>query len=134
MIVAIDGPAGSGKSTTARRVADRLGWLYLDTGAMYRAVGLAFREKGLPVTEAAATDEQDGSKWRRFQRHGLRSTRVVAAEDQALHAPLPAELPADALLFQEERVDSLHGPHPDQERELLRELVIRRQKQDLPNP
>ncbi|MEM6785022.1 MAG: (d)CMP kinase [Bacteroidota bacterium] len=42
MIVAIDGPAGSGKSTTARLVARRLGWLYLDTGAMYRAVGLAF--------------------------------------------------------------------------------------------
>ncbi len=56
MIVAIDGPAGSGKSTTARRVADRLGWLYLDTGAMYRAVGLAFRTRGLPFTdEAAAT-------------------------------------------------------------------------------
>ena len=54
MIVAIDGPAGSGKSTTARRVADRLGWLYLDTGAMYRAVGLAFRDRGLPFTEDAA--------------------------------------------------------------------------------
>ena len=54
MIVAIDGPAGSGKSTTARAVADRLGWLYLDTGAMYRAVGLAFRAQGLPFTDAAA--------------------------------------------------------------------------------
>ncbi|HEX8386683.1 MAG TPA: (d)CMP kinase [Rubricoccaceae bacterium] len=54
MIVALDGPAGSGKSTTARRVADRLGWLYLDTGAMYRAVGLAFGEKGLPFTDDAA--------------------------------------------------------------------------------
>ena len=54
MIVALDGPAGSGKSTTARRVADRLGWLYLDTGAMYRAVGLAFREQGLPFTDDAA--------------------------------------------------------------------------------
>lgn len=40
MIVALDGPAGSGKSTTARRAAERLGWLYLDTGAMYRAVAL----------------------------------------------------------------------------------------------
>ena len=54
MIVAIDGPAGSGKSTTARRAADRLGWLYLDTGAMYRAVGLAFREAGAPFTDEAA--------------------------------------------------------------------------------
>ena len=54
MIVAIDGPAGSGKSTTARRVAERLGWLYLDTGAMYRAVGLAFVEAALPFAESAA--------------------------------------------------------------------------------
>lgn len=46
MIVAIDGPAGSGKSTTARAVAERLGMLYLDTGAMYRAVALAFLRQG----------------------------------------------------------------------------------------
>ena len=38
--VAIDGPAGAGKSTIARRIADKLGYLYIDTGAMYRAVGL----------------------------------------------------------------------------------------------
>ncbi|HYE95932.1 MAG TPA: (d)CMP kinase [Rubricoccaceae bacterium] len=54
MIVAIDGPAGSGKSTTARRVAERMGWLYLDTGAMYRAIGLAFLEAGRPFTDEAA--------------------------------------------------------------------------------
>ncbi|PEN15111.1 cytidylate kinase [Longibacter salinarum] len=42
MIVTIDGPAGSGKSTTARAAADRLGFVYLDTGAMYRAIALAF--------------------------------------------------------------------------------------------
>ncbi|SHK44278.1 (d)CMP kinase [Rhodothermus profundi] len=41
MIIAIDGPAGAGKSTTARRVAERLGYPYLDTGAMYRALALA---------------------------------------------------------------------------------------------
>lgn len=40
IIVAIDGPAGSGKSTLARRIAARLGYLYIDTGAMYRAIGL----------------------------------------------------------------------------------------------
>ncbi|MCZ2153888.1 MAG: (d)CMP kinase [Bryobacterales bacterium] len=40
VIVAIDGPAGAGKSTIARRVASRLGYLYVDTGAMYRAVAL----------------------------------------------------------------------------------------------
>jgi cytidylate kinase len=41
MIIAIDGPAGSGKSTTARAVAQRLGFLHLDSGALYRAFGLA---------------------------------------------------------------------------------------------
>ena len=54
VIVAIDGPAGSGKSTTARRVAERMGWLYLDTGAMYRAAGLAFLREGAPFTAEAA--------------------------------------------------------------------------------
>jgi len=47
VIIAIDGPAGSGKSTTAREVARRLGFLYLDTGAMYRAVALAFLRGGV---------------------------------------------------------------------------------------
>lgn len=54
LIIAIDGPAGSGKSSTARGVARRLGYLYLDTGAMYRAVALAFlRNKAAATAEAA---------------------------------------------------------------------------------
>jgi len=48
-IVAIDGPVGSGKSTVARRVAERLGYVYLDTGAMYRAVGLLATEAGVDL-------------------------------------------------------------------------------------
>lgn len=54
MIVAIDGPAGSGKSTTAKAVARRLGYLYIDTGAMYRAVALAFNREHLEASEEAA--------------------------------------------------------------------------------
>ena len=46
-VIAIDGPAGAGKSTVARTVARRTGFAYLDTGAMYRAVALAVREAGL---------------------------------------------------------------------------------------
>ncbi|MGZ4289313.1 MAG: (d)CMP kinase [Gaiellaceae bacterium] len=54
MIVAIDGPAGAGKSTVARKLAERLGFRYLDTGAMYRALTwLALRE-GLPLAEPEA--------------------------------------------------------------------------------
>lgn len=49
IIIAIDGPAGSGKSTTARLLAQKLGYLYIDTGAMYRAVTLFWLRSGLPL-------------------------------------------------------------------------------------
>jgi cytidylate kinase len=49
VIVAIDGPAGAGKSTIARRLAERLGFTYIDTGAMYRAVGLWALRQGMDV-------------------------------------------------------------------------------------
>lgn len=54
MIVTIDGPAGSGKSTTARRAAGRLHYVYLDTGAMYRAVALGFLRADAPASLAGA--------------------------------------------------------------------------------
>ena len=54
-VVAIDGPAGAGKSTVARAVADALGFTYLDTGAMYRAVALAATERGVPAASIAAS-------------------------------------------------------------------------------
>lgn len=51
-VIAIDGPAGSGKSTVARRLADRLGLAYLDTGAMYRAVAFAAIRRGVDPVDA----------------------------------------------------------------------------------
>lgn len=54
MIIAIDGPAGAGKSTTARALAERFGYAYIDTGAMYRAVALAASEAGLRVPQDEA--------------------------------------------------------------------------------
>jgi cytidylate kinase len=54
VIVAIDGPAGAGKSTVARRLAERLGFRYLDTGAMYRALTWLALERGVPLDDAAA--------------------------------------------------------------------------------
>src|SRR6478752_6471523 len=53
-VVTIDGPAGAGKSTVARRLADRLGWRLLDTGAMYRAVTLAALRAGIDLESEAA--------------------------------------------------------------------------------
>src|SRR5215813_13712258 len=55
MVIAIDGPAGTGKSTVARAVAERLGFTYLDTGAMYRTVALNVLETGGPPAEIART-------------------------------------------------------------------------------
>jgi cytidylate kinase len=54
MIVAIDGPAGAGKSTVARRLAERLGFRYLDTGAMYRAVTWVAVERSIDLEDGAA--------------------------------------------------------------------------------
>ena len=82
MIVSIDGPAGAGKSTVARSLAERLGFRYLDTGAMYRAVTwLALREgvaldKGARLGELAAGNPVD------FDEHGrcfIAGTDVTAA-------------------------------------------------------
>ena len=54
LIIAIDGPVGSGKSTVARRVAEMLGYTHLDSGAMYRAVGLKALRAGVPLDSAEA--------------------------------------------------------------------------------
>ena len=57
MIVAIDGPAGAGKSTVARRLAERLGFRYLDTGAMYRALTWLAMQKGFDLSEGERLGE-----------------------------------------------------------------------------
>ena len=57
LVIAIDGPSGSGKSSTAREVARRLGLSYLDTGAMYRAVAVAFLDAGVRPDDTAAVIE-----------------------------------------------------------------------------
>jgi cytidylate kinase len=73
MIVAIDGPAGAGKSTVARRLAERLGYRYLDTGAMYRALTWLAMSHDIPLGESErlgalaeenrVTLDEDGRVW-----------------------------------------------------------------------
>src|ERR1700733_16011223 len=67
LTIAIDGPAGSGKSSLARRVASMLGYLYMDSGAMYRAVALKALRRGLslsnePAVSAIARETHVGLK------------------------------------------------------------------------
>jgi len=60
LIIAIDGPAGAGKSTVARDVARRLGYLFINTGAMYRAVAWKALREGIPLDDAGAVGRLAG--------------------------------------------------------------------------
>lgn len=94
-VVAIDGPAGAGKSTVARAVADRLGFTYFDTGAMYRAVALAARERGVdPATIAAGLQIESGERIRvdgRDVTEEIRTPEVSEAASRAAADPAVRE-------------------------------------------
>ncbi|MGE3853222.1 MAG: (d)CMP kinase [Planctomycetota bacterium] len=93
-MITIDGPAGSGKSTTARRLADRLGWRYLDTGAMYRLMTCAL------VRQLLATG------------------RVPSDADDAAREAAVFSLPADDIETLLTPVDCSVEPLPDERRGL----------------
>ncbi|HIE13274.1 MAG TPA: (d)CMP kinase [Desulfotomaculum sp.] len=76
MRIAIDGPAGAGKSTVAKEVARRLGYAYIDTGAMYRAVALAALRAGIPAWDVEALSNLSGSVEIRLGSGEDGSTRV----------------------------------------------------------
>jgi cytidylate kinase len=107
MIVAIDGPAGAGKSTVARALAQRLGFRYLDTGAMYRALTWLAVHEGLPL------DQGDGL---------ARLARENPVELTATGRVLIADVDVTASI-REPRIDSVVpvvARHP-QVREVMRE-------------
>ena len=82
MIVAIDGPAGAGKSTVARRLAERLQFRYLDTGAMYRALTWLAMNENVPLDKGARLGELATANPVDFDEHGrcfIGGTDVTAA-------------------------------------------------------
>ena len=82
MIIAIDGPAGAGKSTVARHLAERLGFRYLDTGAMYRALTWLARRESVPMDKGARLGELAAANPVDFDERGrcfIAGTDVTAA-------------------------------------------------------
>lgn len=102
MIVAIDGPAGAGKSTVARGVAEAIGATYLDSGAMYRIVALKSLEGEDPVQAARGTTIRLG---RRIEADGLDVTEAIRGPEVSAEASVVAAMPkVRAALVEQQRV------------------------------
>ena len=107
MIVAIDGPAGAGKSTVARAVAGRLGFRYLDTGAMYRALTWLACERGVDPEDGPALAalgsanpvELDAERWVRIA--GTDVTEAIRLPEIDRLVPIVARQPEVRLLMRE---------------------------------
>ncbi len=98
--VAIDGPAGAGKSTLARQLAQRLGFMYVDTGAIYRTVALYTMRRDIPpeevVPELAGLDiqvEYDGQGVQRMRLNGEDVSEAIRAHQVSQRASQVAALP-----------------------------------------
>ena len=89
LVVAIDGPAGSGKSTVARRVADALGYTLLDTGAIYRSLALVARERDVSWEDAPALAALAGALQIRFARDGETNRVLVDGRDRTAEIRTP---------------------------------------------
>lgn len=113
--IAIDGPSGAGKSTLAKRLAQKLGFLYVDTGAIYRTVGLAARRRGVDPSDAAGVEAmlpelsitmgygEDGLQ--RMYLDGEDVTQAIRENDISACASQAAAIPAvrDFLLEMQRR-------------------------------
>ena len=94
MIITIDGPAGAGKSTAARGLAQRLGFEYLDTGAMYRAVAWSCLDRRVELSDAASVATVARSLTVRFDGQsvlcdGRDVTAAIRTLSLAQHASTP---------------------------------------------
>ncbi|MFZ4585507.1 MAG: (d)CMP kinase [Acidimicrobiia bacterium] len=115
-IIAIDGPAGSGKSTVARRVADRLALPVLDTGAMYRAVTVVVLERGIDPADgnavAAAAESCDLEVGTRVLCNGLDVTEAIRTPEVDAHVSAVARNPLvrSILIAQQRKWGAAHAP------------------------
>ncbi len=108
-VLTLDGPGGAGKGTVGRRVAARLGWHYLDSGALYRVVALASMRQGLDMANVAVfaariPDLQVAFEGERILFGGEDASRIVRTEDVGRRASALASVPAvRAALIERQR-------------------------------
>jgi CMP/dCMP kinase len=114
MIVAIDGPAGAGKSTVARQLAERLGFRYLDTGAMYRALTWLAMQQGLPLGdgqplgELAAANPVTFDEAGRVSIGGTDVTSLIRRSNIDRNVPVVARHPAVREVMRERQRELGH--------------------------
>jgi len=105
LIVAIDGPAGSGKSTVARLLAERLGCVFLPSGAFYRALGLRALEESTPLDDGPALAALAGRMTVELRREagGTRTFVDGADRTEALRTPAVSDAASRLAVFPEVR-------------------------------
>ncbi len=90
LVIAVDGPAASGKSTTAKLVAEKLKYLYIDTGAMYRAITAKILQRGIAPTDERRIKDLAESTEIRLYRDGSRIRVTVDGKDVTQEIRTPA--------------------------------------------
>lgn len=114
-VIALDGPSGVGKSTTAKAVAQALGWQYLDTGAMYRATALALRRAGASMDDREAVERVLASL--RIRQQGTReflgdedvSEAIRTPEVSRMVTPVSADARVREVLVEQQRALAQEG-------------------------
>ncbi len=113
LVIAIDGPAASGKSTTARLVAERLGYVHVDTGAMYRAVTLKVLRAGIPPEDGEGIGPLLATTHVALRREGEATRVLLDGEDVTAEIRNPEVTRAVSMV-------SMHRP--------VREAMVREQR------
>ena len=90
--IAVDGPSGAGKSTLAKLLAKELGFLYVDTGAIYRTVGLKAYREGVDPEDGAAVLEQEQMQWRKLR--GKERNEDALFKENPVPTPYRGPLPS----------------------------------------